>query len=93
MAYDYEKDVISELEQMGVDYESNGYFNMSIEVEEVYRKAKAFDEVKEFVSEKLDEDIRHYHCFKSERDNGELAAYERIDDIIQEYLERADDEN
>lgn len=45
MAYEYESDVISELEQMGVDYQSNEYFNMSIEVEEVYRKAKAFDEI------------------------------------------------
>ncbi|MBF0814066.1 hypothetical protein IR133_10075 [Staphylococcus saprophyticus] len=46
MAYEYENDVISELEQMGVDYESNGYFNMSIEVQEVYRKAKAWEELK-----------------------------------------------
>ena len=45
MAYEYEHDVISELEQMGVDYQSNGYFNMSIEVQEVYLKAKAFDEI------------------------------------------------
>lgn len=45
MAYEYESDVISELEQMGVDYQSNEYFNMSIEVEEVYRKAKTFDEI------------------------------------------------
>jgi hypothetical protein len=43
MTYEYEHDVISELEQMGVDYQSNGYFNMSIEVQEVYRKAKAWD--------------------------------------------------
>ncbi|WP_239733807.1 hypothetical protein [Mammaliicoccus sp. M-M49] len=49
MAYEYENDVISELEQMGVDYESNGYFNMSIEVEEVYAKAKAFDEIKKSI--------------------------------------------
>ena len=47
MAYKYEHDVISELEQMGVDYQSNGYFNMSIEVEEVYRKAKAMDEIEQ----------------------------------------------
>lgn len=46
MTYKYEHDVINELEQMGVDYQSNGYFNMSIEVEEVYRKAKAFDRIK-----------------------------------------------
>ncbi|WP_239709390.1 MULTISPECIES: hypothetical protein [unclassified Mammaliicoccus] len=49
MAYEYENDVISELEQMGVDYESNGYFNMSIEVEEVYAKAKAFNEISDVI--------------------------------------------
>ncbi|MEB8087215.1 hypothetical protein NGH74_08510 [Staphylococcus pseudoxylosus] len=58
-----------------------------------YDKAQAFDEVKTFVTKKLDEDVRHYHCFKSERDNGELVAYERIDDIIREHMERADDES
>jgi uncharacterized membrane protein len=46
MVYEYERDVIDELEQMGADYESNGYFNMSIEVEEIYSKAKAFDRIK-----------------------------------------------
>ncbi|PTK95467.1 hypothetical protein [Staphylococcus gallinarum] len=55
MAYEYEDAVISELEQMGVDYQSNGYFNMSIEVQEVYRKAKAFDEVKKYALSKYDE--------------------------------------
>ncbi|RWZ80773.1 hypothetical protein [Staphylococcus saprophyticus] len=84
MAYEYEGKLL--------DYASGSktyeeYKAMSQELQEVYRKAKAFDEVKEFVSEKLDKDIRHYHCFKSERDNGELAAYERIDDIIQEHME------
>ncbi|MEM5397911.1 hypothetical protein [Staphylococcus gallinarum] len=56
MAYEYEDAVISELEQMGVDYQSNGYFNMSIEVQEVYRKAKAFDEVRSFITKRLKEE-------------------------------------
>lgn len=56
MAYEYERDVINELEQMGVDYQSNGYFNMSIEVEEVYRKAKCFDEVLKIDNQASDED-------------------------------------
>lgn len=54
---------------------------------ELYAKAEAFNEIKEFIIRKLDEDVRHYHYFKSERDNGELVAYERIDDIIQEHME------
>lgn len=45
MAYEYEHDVISELEQMGVDYQSNGYFNMSIEVQEVYHKAEILNKI------------------------------------------------
>ena len=52
MAYEYESDVISELEQMGADYQSNEYFNMSIEVEEVYRKAKAYEKLVELYPQK-----------------------------------------
>lgn len=86
MAYEYESDIPKFLK--GIEYEHPLDLSKEIkEIQKVYRKAKAFDEVKEFVSEKLDKDIRHYHCFKSERDNGELAAYERIDDIIQEHME------
>lgn len=48
------------------------------------RKAKAFDEIKEFIIEKLKEEDNYY--FKSERDNGENNAYEKIDDIIQEHM-------
>lgn len=45
MAYEYEHDVISELKQIGVDYQSNSYLNMSIEVEEVYFKAKTLNKI------------------------------------------------
>ena len=58
MAYEYENDVISELEQMGVDYQSNGYFNMSIEVEEAYRKAKAWDKLKEDVKKWYEREMK-----------------------------------
>jgi len=60
------------------------------EINEMERKAKAFDEISHFVSIKLDEDSNYY--FKSERDNGKINAYENIDDIIQEHMECADDE-
>ena len=73
MAYEYENDVVSELKQMGVDYQSNGYFNMSIELEEIYRKAKAFDEIKErfekeYKAEVFEESLYHPENF----DNSEF---------------------
>ena len=73
MAYEYEKDVVSELKQMGVDYQSNGYFNISIELEEIYRKAKAFDEIKErfekeYKAEVFEESLYHPENF----DNSEF---------------------
>ncbi len=45
MAYEYERDVVSELENLGVEYQSNAYYEMAGEVEEVYAKAKVFDEI------------------------------------------------
>ena len=73
MAYEYENDVVSELKQMGVDYQSNGYFNISIELEEIYRKAKAFDEIKErfekeYKAEVFEESLYHPENF----DNSEF---------------------
>lgn len=88
MAYKYENDVISELEQMGVDYESNGYFNMSIEVEEVYRKARAYDLLKEdlLINEKV---------FREQAENDEVSDIihgHYVALLVQAELERADDE-
>ena len=73
MAYEYENDVVSELKQMGVDYQSNGYFNISIELEEIYLKAKAFDEIKErfekeYKAEVFEESLYHPENF----DNSEF---------------------
>ena len=45
MAYEYERDVVSELESLGMEYGSNAHYGMADEVEEVYAKAKAFDEI------------------------------------------------
>lgn len=88
MAYEYEHDVISELEQMGVDYQSNGYFNMSIELEEVYRKAKAYDLLKEdlLINEKV---------FREQAENDEVSDIihsHYVALLVQAELERADDE-
>lgn len=80
----YKDMVLGQLTQTAIDERNNVYFKMAQEVEEVYRKAQAFDEIKEFIIEKLKEEDNYY--FKSERDNGENNAYEKIDDIIQEHM-------
>lgn len=90
MTYEYEGKLL--------DYASGSktyeeYKAMSQELQEVYRKAKAFDEVKEFIIEKLkEEEEEKPRTLLSDYDYGLYQAYDNVDDIIQEYLERADDE-
>ncbi len=45
----YEKDVVSLLNYLGVEQRNNAYYEMAGEVEEVYAKAKAFDEIKDVI--------------------------------------------
>lgn len=45
MAYKYENTVVAELTSLGMQYNSNAHYEMAGEVEEVYAKAKAFDEI------------------------------------------------
>ena len=45
MAYEYENTVVAELTSLGMQYNSNAHYEMAGEVEEVYAKAKAFDEI------------------------------------------------
>lgn len=45
MAYEYEHDVVSELENLGIEYQSNAHYEMADEVRNVYAKEKVFDEI------------------------------------------------
>ncbi|MDN6414820.1 hypothetical protein OXR01_13065 [Staphylococcus gallinarum] len=78
MAYEYEHDVISELEQMGVDYQSNGYFNMSIEVQEVYRKAKAWNRLKELLIKEYPEVVHLAEVSNGEGERGEMSKHGEV---------------
>lgn len=78
MTYEYEHDVISELEQMGVDYQSNGYFNMSIEVQEVYRKAKAWDKLKELLIKEYSEVVHLADVSNGEWERGEMSKHGEV---------------
>lgn len=45
MAYEYENTVGAELTSLGMQYNSNAHYEMADEVEEVYAKAEAFNEI------------------------------------------------
>lgn len=49
MAYEYENTVVAELTSLGMEYNSNAHYEMAGELEEVYAKAKAFDEIKDVI--------------------------------------------
>ncbi len=49
MAYEYENTVVAELTGLGMEYNSNAHYEMADEVEEVYAKAKAFDEISDVI--------------------------------------------
>ncbi|MDW3946617.1 hypothetical protein QI290_03340 [Staphylococcus saprophyticus] len=80
MAYEYEGKLL--------DYASDSktyeeYKAMTQELQEVYRKAKAFDAIID-----IEDDFVKYHGFYPCVE--EYA--EEVEDIISEYMERADDE-
>lgn len=92
MTEDYKERVLIELTQLAIDERDNTYFDIAREVEEVYRKAQAFDETKEFIIEKLKEEEEKPHTLLGDYEYGLYQAYNFVDDIIQEHMERADDE-
>lgn len=49
MAYEYEKNVVAEIKELGARYKAPSFYAMADEVREVYAKAKAFDEIVPFV--------------------------------------------
>lgn len=67
--------------------------DIKIGLDDLYAKAKAFDEIKEFIVRKLkEEEEEKPRTLLSDYDFGLYQAYDNVDDIIQEYMERADDE-
>ena len=82
MAYKYEKTIKEELEFTDLDNTDN-QDKMLKELQEVYNKAKAFDAIVD-----IEDDFVKYHGFSPCVE--EYA--EEVEEIISEYMERADDE-
>lgn len=89
MAYEYEceeviKNVIKEL----IYFKKGKNELAEKEIDDLYAKAKAFDEIKEFIIEKLkEEEEEKPRTLLSDYDYGLYQAYDNVDDIIQEHLE------
>lgn len=61
MGYEYEETVAAELVSLGMQYDSNAHYQMADEVEDVYAKAKVFDEIV---------NLRNNHYFYSKTSSG-----------------------
>ncbi|PTK45458.1 hypothetical protein BUZ69_10310 [Staphylococcus saprophyticus] len=82
----YKDMVLGQLTQTAIDERNNVYFKMAQEVEKVYSKAQAFDEIKEFIIEKLKEEEEKSRILLDNYDYGLYQAYNKVDDIIQEHM-------
>ena len=83
MAYEYER-----INNIGCVTSAISTDQAVEELQEVYRKAKAFDEIKEFIIEKLKEEKEEKpRTLLSDYDYGLYQAYDNVDDIIQEHME------
>lgn len=88
MTEDYKERVLIELTQLAIDERDNTYFDIAQEVEEVYRKAKAYDLLKEdlLINEKV---------FREQAENDEVSNIihgHYVALLVQAELESADDE-
>lgn len=89
MAYEYEceeviKNVIKEL----IYFKKGKNELAEKEIDEIYAKAKAFDEIREFITRKSkEEEEKRPRTLLSDYDYGLYQAYDNVDDIIQEHLE------
>lgn len=88
MPYKYEDMVVKEMQDLGCDLEQTNYFDVSKELQEVYRKAKAYDLLKEdlLINEKV---------FREQAENDEVSDIihgHYVALLVQAELERADDE-
>ena len=73
----YKDMVLGQLIQTAINERDNTYFDMAREVEEVYRKAKAFDEIRKI---EIQSDITGYH------DDTESYMHD-VESVIEKYLE------
>lgn len=79
MGYEYENDVISELGHLGDEYHSNAHYEMADEAQEVYAKAKAFDEIVPFIREQFVRANQNYGFAKFYgKSNEELKQEEEL---------------
>ncbi|MEB5899821.1 hypothetical protein [Staphylococcus arlettae] len=92
MAYEYEEYIKNVIGTEAVfSHEKEKRQERVQELQEVYHKAKAFDEIKKLIIEKLKEEEEKPRILLDDYDYGLYQAYDKIDDVIQDFEECADD--
>ena len=76
MAYEYEKNVVAEIKELGARHKAPSLYAMADEIEDVYTKAKAWDN---YLAE-VERDIRNIS------DNEDEIKW-HVDYVINEYME------
>ncbi|MDC5694304.1 DUF1024 family protein [Mammaliicoccus sciuri] len=61
MEYEFKDTIVAELTSLGMQYNSNAHYEMADEVEDIYAKAKVFDEIV---------NLRNNHYFYSKTSSG-----------------------
>lgn len=90
MGYKYEEENISKIDHFNIVTGSNNISKPSEELQEVYRKAKVYDDINKLLVEVFKQEEPLYLVDEYER--GLYNAYYEIVGIIQEHMECADDE-
>ena len=91
MAYEYEKENIRKLNSYNVLSGGANITKPTDELQEVYRKAKAFDELKKHIDEEVDSYMALYRQTKDPIYSLLNSHYDTLLGFVEE-LERVDDE-
>lgn len=78
MAYEYEKENISKIDHFNIVTGSNNVSRPSEELKEVYRKAKAWDKLKEILIKEYPEVAHLAEVSNGEWERGEMSKHGEI---------------
>ena len=78
MAYEYEKNVVAEIKELGARYKAPSFYAMADEVEDVYAKAKAWQTLKEEMITEYPYLVRGWESTNGEGEHAEMCKANEI---------------
>ena len=86
---EYKDMVLGQLTQLAIDERDNTYFDIAQEVEEVYRKAKAWDSLKELLMKEYPSVVHLADVSNGDDERGLMNKHEEV----LEYMDKLDGTN